>query len=65
MDFLHNDIFSKLLTQSQTQDQGKAPSRAAKSRKCTCQWDQDIGNKDTTFTDMSPSIPTDYSAVAT
>ena len=44
---------------------GQSPSHAAKTRRCSQQWDQNIGNKYAMFTAISPTILTGYSAVVT
>ena len=53
--FIDKDYFCKSTTQSHTPSQNQSPSHAAKPRRFSQQWDQNIGTKDTIFTASAPT----------
>ena len=59
--FLENDHFFTSITQSETLDQGQAPSHAAKTRRCSQKWYQNLGTKDDMFTAIWNTRLTGYS----
>ena len=52
-------------TQSETPNQGQAPSRATKTRSLPQQWDCNLGTNNATFTDRSHERMNRYSSIVT